>query len=712
MSLRGVGSWVSGLELKLANKKETAPVSVVIPCYRAAATIVRALTSVAVQSCRPYEMIVVDDGSDDDTLKILSLLVKEYGESWLKVFSLEKNRGPAAARNYGWERASQPFIAFLDADDSWHADKIALQFGFMESHPEIALSGHLCGASQIYEPRLPKHFKVSECSLRGLLYSNSLRTPTVMLRRDIDLRFPEGQRYGEDYHLWLSFLGAGGQAAFLDLPLAATHKPAFGVAGQSAALWRMERGELDALVALWRKKQISLALLVGVVSWSLLKFIRRLLLTGFRRSREAMGDCVEILKNLIGKFWAFRAVLPTAHCPLPTNEQRVPEQKKPTILFLVTDDWFFLIHRKALAEAAQAAGFQVLVATAPGPRVAEITALGFVHYPLKMRRASRNPVREVIGLCDLVNLYRRLKPDIVHQVSIKPIIYGSLAARLAGVPAVVNAVTGLGFVFIAGGRRKKYLKSIIEMAYRLAGSHTAIRFLFENPDDRNHFLGRNIVQAERAVLILGSGVEVERFQPALQVRKPEVPVVLLAARMLWHKGIKEFVEAARVLQNKGLKAEFWLAGMPDTSNPAAVPVSRLLFWHRQGSVRWLGFQKDMPALYQQAAMICLPTRYREGIPVTLLEAAACGKPLVATDMPGCREIVKPGKNGFLVKPGDVVSLACALEKLLVNPELCQKFGIYGRRLVEKQFSDKKVIADTFAVYRELLGEKWPRLKKS
>ena len=379
---------------------------------------------------------------------------------------------------------------------------------------------------------------------------------------------------------------------------------------------------------------------------------------------------------------------------------------------LVTDDWFFLLHRKALAEAAQAAGFRVLVATAPGPRVAEITALGFVHYPLKMRRASRNPIREMIGLFDLVSLYRRLKPDIVHQVSIKPIIYGSLAARLTGVPAVVNAVTGLGFVFIAGGRWKKYFKSIIEMAYRVAGNRAAVRFLFENPDDRHHFLVSKIVEPERAVLILGSGVALERFQPKLPELKAEVPVVLLAARMLWHKGIKEFVEAARVLRGKGLKAEFWLAGMPDMSNPAAVPVSRLLYWHRQGSVRWLGFQKDMPALYQQAAIVCLPTRYREGIPVALLEAAACGKPLVATDMPGCREIVKPGKNGFLVAPGEVAGLAAALETLLLSSELRQEFGLYGRRLVEKYFSDKKVIADTFAVYNELLGGKWLNPEKS
>ncbi len=392
-------------------------------------------------------------------------------------------------------------------------------------------------------------------------------------------------------------------------------------------------------------------------------------------------------------------------------------KKKLTILFLVTDDWFFLMHRKALALAARDAGFRVLVATAPGPQVKEIEALGFTHYPLKMQRASRNPLREMVGLLDLVKLYRQLRPDIVHQVSIKPIIYGSLAAHIAGVPAVVNAVTGLGFVFIAGGRRKKILRRVVESAYRLVGKRMQIRFLFENPDDRDYFLEKKIIAPEKAVLILGSGVEIERFRP----HEPETevpysiahpPVVLLAARLLWHKGVEEFVKAARVLHEKGIDAEFWLAGMPDMGNPAAVPVSRLLYWHHQGDVRWLGFQNDMPALYQKTAIVCLPTRYREGIPVTLLEAAACGKPLVATDMPGCREIVRPGENGFLVIPGDVNDLADALCRLIVNRDLRDSFGRNSRLMVEREFSDKKVISDTFAVYRELLGELWPSPEKS
>ena len=424
------------------------------------------------------------------------------------------------------------------------------------------------------------------------------------------------------------------------------------------------------------------------------------------------------MKKAGGKILKYMAARVSGACRLSADcSSAAAAAEKPVILFLVTDDWFFLMHRKALALAARAAGFKVLVATAPGPRVPEIKALGLTHYPTKMRRSSRNPLRELAGLRDLIKLYREVRPDIVHQVSIKPILYGTLAARITGVPAVVNAVTGLGFVFIAGGRRKKVLRRLVEGAYRLVGGRDQIRFLFENPDDRRHFLEEHIINPEQAVLILGSGVEIEHFQPRkLPLEKVDapvsLPVVLLAARLLWHKGIKEFVEAARVLHGKGVEAEFWLAGMPDTGNPAAVPVSRLLCWHRQGHVRWLGFQSDMPALYQKSAVVCLPTRYREGIPVTLIEAAACGRPLVATDMPGCREIVRPGENGLLVAPGDVDGLAAALEKLLADSRLRDELGRRGRQMVLDEFSDKKVISDTFTVYKELLGDKWLSLEKS
>ena len=255
-----------------------AAVSVIIPCYRAAATIDRALASVAAQSHKPREVIIVDDASDDKTGRVLRELSKKYDASWLKVYFLPENFGPAAARNYGWERAGQPFVAFLDADDSWHQEKIALQFGFMTRYPEVTLSGHGCGRESILVRRVMRLCQIRPCTLRQLLWRNCLRTPTVMIKRDAVLHFPVDFRYGEDYYLWLGLLATGARAAFLDMPLAVVHKPAFGVSGQSAFLWRMEQGELRALQAAWRRGSVSSTMITLAMIWSLLKFSRRLLI--------------------------------------------------------------------------------------------------------------------------------------------------------------------------------------------------------------------------------------------------------------------------------------------------------------------------------------------------------------------------------------------------------------------------------------------------
>ncbi len=277
--------WLTAAEL-LVNQSDTAAVSVIIPCYQAFATIDRALASVAAQSCKPQEVIVVDDASDPETRKTLRKLANKYGPEWLKIYLLDKNCGPAAARNYGWARATQPFVAFLDADDSWHCDKIALQLAFMQRYSEVDISAHNCSDIVSFAGRLPKQFQVSPYTLQQLIFRNRLRTPTVMLKREAVLHFPEGLRFSEDYHFWLSLLKTGSRAAFLDIPLAVIHKPAFGVAGQSAALWQMEIGELQALRAAWRRGSFSAVLFIAALSWSLFKFLRRLLLTGFYYRRQ------------------------------------------------------------------------------------------------------------------------------------------------------------------------------------------------------------------------------------------------------------------------------------------------------------------------------------------------------------------------------------------------------------------------------------------
>ena len=273
--------WLASVEL-LAGQSDIAAVSVIIPCYQAAATIGRALASVAAQSSKPIEVIIVDDASDTETREILRGLEEKYGGDWLKLYFLAENCGPASARNYGWERATQPFVSFLDADDSWHRDKIALQLSFMQYFSEIDISAHNCGVILTLIRRLPRRFQVSPYTLRQLIFRNRLRTPTVMLKREVVLHFPEGLRFSEDYHLWLSLLKTGSRAAFLDLPLTVIHKPAFGASGLSAELWRMEIGELKALKTAWNRSSVSLSLFVASAAWSILKYARRVLLSRLR----------------------------------------------------------------------------------------------------------------------------------------------------------------------------------------------------------------------------------------------------------------------------------------------------------------------------------------------------------------------------------------------------------------------------------------------
>ena len=256
-----------------------APVTVVIPCYRAAATLGRAVASVAAQSWRPAEVIIVDDGSDDETPKVLEELQGHYGTKWLKIVRLSANCGPGAARNVGWGMSTQPYVAFLDADDTWHPRKIEIQLGVMEADPQLVLSGHgwrwLRTGIGTHDA-LPDTIQVSILSPWRLLLSNSLSTPTVMVRRTIPFRFDPRKRYSEDYLLWLEIVLSGLRAAFINAKLAYLHKPPFGASGLSGNLWAMEVGELDTYYRLWRQGKIATATFLAVVCFSIGKFGRRM----------------------------------------------------------------------------------------------------------------------------------------------------------------------------------------------------------------------------------------------------------------------------------------------------------------------------------------------------------------------------------------------------------------------------------------------------
>lgn len=259
-----------------------APVSVVIPCYNSRSTIDRAVASVARQTWRPAEVIIVDDGSSDGTIEVLCEMERKFEEGWLKISRHEKNKGPAAARNTGWDLATQPYVAFLDADDTWHPLKIEIQLQYMQSHPEVTITGHRyrwLKEQKLEVSPLPKHYEIHPISRWKMLISNKLSTPTIMLQRDLPFRFESAKRFSEDYFLWLSILFAGYKGAFIDLELAYIYKAPYGTEGLSGRLWAMEKGELDTYWRLHDKGLISMPTFVGLSAFSLAKYVRRIIVS-------------------------------------------------------------------------------------------------------------------------------------------------------------------------------------------------------------------------------------------------------------------------------------------------------------------------------------------------------------------------------------------------------------------------------------------------
>lgn len=355
-----------------------------------------------------------------------------------------------------------------------------------------------------------------------------------------------------------------------------------------------------------------------------------------------------------------------------------------------------------LALAAQDAGYDVAVVTHVSKHGEAIRRAGIRLIPFNLSRRGMNPLSELAVIARLIVVYRKEKPDIVHHVSMKPVLYGSLAARLSGVPRVVNALAGLGFIFVAQGWKVKILRRLVVLAYCSAFSAKNTVGIFQNPEDLKLFTDAGIAKREKVVMIRSSGVDIIRFIPRTE---PEnIPIIVLASRMLQNKGIGEFVEAAKMLKNDEIGCRMVLVGNPDSENPASIWEETLRGWHSEGIVEWWGHREDMPEVFAQSNIVVLPTAYGEGVPKVLLEAASCGRAIVTTDVPGCREIVKHGVNGLLVPPKDAQALANAIQYLIENPGRRREMGMRGRDIVVKEFSEEIVFTKTLAVYQELLAQ--------
>ncbi len=365
------------------------------------------------------------------------------------------------------------------------------------------------------------------------------------------------------------------------------------------------------------------------------------------------------------------------------------------LIFLVTEDWYFVSHRLPIARAAVDAGMEVVVATRISDKKHVLQSAGLKVISVNMERSGTNPFKEAATVLRLYKLLRNEQPDIVHLIAMKPVVLGGLAAFMAGIKNRVMAVAGLGFLFAEDGR-KNLLRRIVSKLLVFLSTHS--RIIVQNPDDASILVDSG-VQKNRICMIKGSGVDLEAFRV---LPEPEgVPVVMLASRLLWDKGIGEFVHAARLLQEKGITARFVLVGAPDPDNPKSVTKADIEKWIKDGLIEWWGKSNKMPETLSLANIVCLPS-YREGLPKVLLEAMACGRACVTTDAPGCREAVKHGENGLLVPVRDTEKLASALERLLLDPELRGRMGRRGRKCAEQHFSQEKVIEQTLAIYRDIL----------
>jgi glycosyltransferase involved in cell wall biosynthesis len=370
------------------------------------------------------------------------------------------------------------------------------------------------------------------------------------------------------------------------------------------------------------------------------------------------------------------------------------------LLFLVNEALFFTTHRMSVALAARAANIDVHVAAPFDPVfVRVIEENGFPYHPIPLERGGRSPIGELRLIAAMASVIAKVKPDLVHNVAMKPVIWGGLAARLLGVPAVVNAITGLGYLFTRDDVLIRIQRASVGLLFRFALGHRNSRAIFQNPDDLQFFLSRRLVDPNRVVMIKGTGVDLQLFA---EMPEPDgEPVVMFPARILGDKGAREFVEAARLLRERGTKARFVMVGRTDPANPTDIGEATLRDWIASGWIEWWGYATEMPAILAKSHVICMPS-YREGLPRGLIEAAAVGRAIVTADVPGCREIVRDGINGLLVPVRDAPATANAIQRLLDDPDMRRRMGRAGRGIAEAEYSVGKFVADTLAVYRAVL----------
>jgi glycosyltransferase involved in cell wall biosynthesis len=373
------------------------------------------------------------------------------------------------------------------------------------------------------------------------------------------------------------------------------------------------------------------------------------------------------------------------------------------LLMVANVDWFFISHRLCIAQEALKQGWQVTVAAENTGRSEEIESMGIKYINFPFSRSGTNPIQELNTLNNFYKLYKDIQPDVVHHITLKPVIYGSFIAKILGVKGVLNAISGLGYNFTEG--RSGIISNVMIQMMRFSFSRNNVSIIFQNQEDFQHLKNLKVIDSKNMVVFIkGSGVDLEVFKPVFFEKKSKV-TLLLPTRMLWDKGVKEVKEASAILKTAYQdKIRFVLSGLADEENKAGVPSSYLNDWQDGSYVKWVGYQKDMVAIYQDADIVLLPS-YREGMPKTLIEACAMGKPIITTDAIGCKECVDEGVNGLKVAVKSSEGLAAAIVKLVENDSLREEMGKQSRLKAIKEFDQKGVVAKHLDLYALLLNVK-------
>ena len=369
------------------------------------------------------------------------------------------------------------------------------------------------------------------------------------------------------------------------------------------------------------------------------------------------------------------------------------------ILFIVNVDWFFISHRLPIALRAINEGYEVHIATKTTNKLNELKDNGIIVHPLNFHRSKKSPLLILIEFWKTYSIIKLVNPDILHLVTIKPVLLGGIASRLAGVSSVVFAISGLGHVFSKKGITGFLQRKISSLMYFFALGHKNPHIIFQNSSDKSKLFRSAKVDIQKSSIINGSGIDLTKFK-----RKPFPkgnPVVLFASRLIADKGVREFVDAAKVLKENGVNARFQIAGEPDKLNPSSITDEELDSWRKGNHIELFGFCKDMSSLISSSTIIVFPSYYGEGLPKILIEAAACGRPVITTDHPGCRDAIKNNISGLLVQARSVEQLSEAIVKLIKNPSLCERMGAEGRVLAEQRFDINSVITKHLNIYKTL-----------